>query len=69
MSDQPARVSGIRPGVSVRGLDRDDIPVADWLCVCGHHERARGADAVAVLCTQAAVGHCPHAALPAKEAA
>ncbi|MEU0358563.1 hypothetical protein [Streptomyces cyaneofuscatus] len=53
-------VTGIRPGLTVRGLGRSQIPAADWLCVCGHHERARGRDAVTDLTTRARVDHCPH---------
>ncbi|MFI1223948.1 MULTISPECIES: hypothetical protein [unclassified Streptomyces] len=54
-------VTGIVPGLHIRGLDRNEIPVADWLCTCGHHERARGRKAVTELTTRARVGHCPHA--------
>lgn len=53
-------VSGIRPGLHIRGLDRGAIPVADWLCVCGHHERARGRRAVTELNARVRVGQCPH---------
>lgn len=53
-------VTGIRPGLTVRGLGRNQIPTADWLCTCGHHERARGRDAVTSLTTRARVDHCPH---------
>ncbi|MFE4330282.1 hypothetical protein ACFRQM_12675 [Streptomyces sp. NPDC056831] len=55
-------VTGIQPGLSLRGLDRDEIPVADWLCACGHHERARGRKAVTELTTRVRVGQCPHTA-------
>ncbi|WP_405680747.1 hypothetical protein [Streptomyces sp. NBC_01238] len=55
-------VRGIQPGLHIRGLDRGEIPVADWLCVCGHHERARGRKAVTELNTRVRVGHCPHRA-------
>ncbi|MFE4337268.1 hypothetical protein ACFRQM_50660 [Streptomyces sp. NPDC056831] len=55
-------VTGIRPGLHIRGLDRGEIPVADWLCACGHHERARGRKAVTELNTRVHVGHCPHRA-------
>ncbi|MFI9076834.1 hypothetical protein ACIGW8_10115 [Streptomyces sioyaensis] len=55
-------VTGLRPGLTVRGLDRDEIPVADWLCVCGHHERARGRAAVHALTHRVQVGQCPHRA-------
>ncbi|WP_069883480.1 hypothetical protein [Streptomyces luteocolor] len=60
MSEQPAVITGIRPGLDLRGLDRDETPEADWLCSCGRHERARGRDAVQALCARATVGHCPH---------
>ncbi|MDX3057866.1 hypothetical protein PV394_22465 [Streptomyces sp. NE06-03E] len=53
-------VTGIRPGLSVRGLERRGFPVADWLCACGHYERARGRRAVIELNARATVGHCPH---------
>ncbi|WP_257895305.1 hypothetical protein [Streptomyces anulatus] len=53
-------VTGIRPGLTVRGLGRNQIPTADWLCACGHHERARGRNAVTELTTRARVDHCPH---------
>lgn len=68
MTDQPSTVTGIRPGLDIRGLDRNQIPVADWLCTCGRHERARGADAVTDLCARAHVGICTHTE-PMKEAA
>ncbi|MFE1994000.1 hypothetical protein [Streptomyces parvulus] len=43
---QPVTVIGVTPGlqISTRG-----VPVADWLCACGHHERARGKAAAAEL--------------------
>ncbi|MGP3633683.1 hypothetical protein ACTU45_10005 [Streptomyces sp. 24-1644] len=53
-------VTGIQPGLTVRGLDRHEVPVGDWLCACGHHERARGRRAVIELNARATVGHCPH---------
>lgn len=53
-------VTGIRRGLTVRGLGRNQIPAADWLCVCGHHERARGQGRVTELTTRARVDHCPH---------
>ncbi|WP_326677806.1 hypothetical protein [Streptomyces sp. NBC_01237] len=53
-------VTGIRPGLSVRGLGRNEIPMADWLCACGRFERARGRKAVTNLATRARVGQCPH---------
>ncbi|MEU9359560.1 hypothetical protein AB0D35_15835 [Streptomyces sp. NPDC048301] len=55
-----ATVTGIQPGLVVRGLGRKEIPVADWLCACGHHERARGRRAVTELTTRVRVQHCPH---------
>lgn len=69
MSEQTILITDITPGLKVRGLDRGDIPVADWLCSCGHHERATGRKAVTALCARAVVGACPHTNTPAKEAA
>ncbi|MQL64423.1 hypothetical protein F6Q10_17940 [Streptomyces vinaceus] len=53
-------VTGVEPGLRIRTTG---VPVADWLCACGHHERARGAGAGAVTELQARVrvGVCPHA--------
>ncbi|MEU4154804.1 hypothetical protein [Streptomyces antimycoticus] len=68
MSEQPVVITGIRPGLHISGLDRGQIPTADWLCTCGHHQRARGEDGVRQLCAEVRVGHCPHTT-PAKEAA
>lgn len=59
MSELPVVITGIGPGLDIRGLDRGETPVADWLCSCGHYERACG-DAVAALAAKALVGHCPH---------
>lgn len=59
MSDQPTVIEGIRPGLDIRGLDRGQTPVADWICSRGHHERATG-KAVATLAAHARVGTCPH---------
>lgn len=59
MSEQPVVITGIRPGLDIRGLDRGELPQADWLCSCGHHERARGND-VADLAARALIGICPH---------
>ncbi|WP_328538994.1 hypothetical protein [Streptomyces sp. NBC_00344] len=53
-------VTGIQPGLTVRGLGRNETPVADWLCACGHHERARGRRAVIELNARASVQQCPH---------
>ncbi|MFK4148066.1 hypothetical protein [Streptomyces sp. NPDC004065] len=52
---QPVTITGIQPGLQVRFTEP---PVADWLCCCGHHERARGRAAVMKL--TARVGICPH---------
>lgn len=54
------------PGLQIRGL-LDRVPVADWLCRCGHHERARGHEAVIELTTRARLGTCPHRAPAAAE--
>ncbi|WP_432010442.1 hypothetical protein [Streptomyces cucumeris] len=54
---QQITVTGVRPGLHIR---TNDIPVADWLCTCGHHERARGHAAVAALAQRVSVGDCPH---------
>ncbi|MGW0564145.1 hypothetical protein ACWDZ4_26950 [Streptomyces sp. NPDC003016] len=62
-------MTGIRPGLHIRGLDRNEIPVADWLCTCGHHERARGRKAVTELNTRVRVGHCPHTATETRRTA
>lgn len=68
MSEQPTTITGIRPGLHISGLGRGEIPTADWLCFCGHHERARGEEGVRQLCAEVRAGHCPHTAT-AKEAA
>ncbi|WP_405695221.1 hypothetical protein OHA99_09290 [Streptomyces coelicoflavus] len=60
MSEQPARVQGIPPGLTLRRLDRDQTPIADWLCCCGRHERATGGPTVAQLASAVIVGVCPH---------
>ncbi|ADI09754.1 hypothetical protein SBI_06634 [Streptomyces bingchenggensis BCW-1] len=39
-------VTGITPGLQIQC---EGVPVADWRCACGHHERAR-----------VRVGVCPH---------
>jgi len=54
---QPVIVIGIRPGLQVC---MTGVPVADWLCSCGHHERARGRAAVIRLTGRVRVGECPH---------
>jgi hypothetical protein len=60
MNEQPATVTGIRPGLDIRGLDRDQTPVADWLCACGRHERVTGRLDVQDLLARVRAGHCPH---------
>ncbi|MET7547666.1 hypothetical protein ABZS94_18035 [Streptomyces sp. NPDC005500] len=52
--------TGFRPGLHLRGLERGGFPVADWLCACGRHERARGRKAVTELTARVRVGQCPH---------
>lgn len=52
-------ITGITPGLQVRC---SHPPVADWLCSCGHHERARGRAAVIELTTRVTVDVCPHTA-------
>lgn len=54
---QTVIVTGIHPGLQVQFTSP---PVADWLCSCGHHERARGRAAVIELTTRVRVGVCPH---------
>ncbi|MFJ8754483.1 hypothetical protein ACIREO_34975 [Streptomyces sp. NPDC102441] len=62
-------LTGIQPGLSLRGLNRNEIPVADWLCACGHYERARGRKAVIEMNARAAVGHCPHTTAESRRSA
>ncbi|MFJ8555283.1 hypothetical protein [Streptomyces sp. NPDC093676] len=59
MSEPSTLVAVIPAGLTVRGLGTP-YPVADWLCACGHHERATGAPAVRNLAANVVVGHCPH---------
>ncbi|MFF3288476.1 hypothetical protein [Streptomyces sp. NPDC003023] len=59
-AEQPVIITGIMPGLHIRMDMRP--PVADWLCRCGHHERAVGRAAVIELTTRVRVWHCPHAA-------
>ncbi|MET9121635.1 hypothetical protein [Streptomyces sp. NPDC004528] len=56
---QTVTVTGITPGLQVQC---EGVPVADWLCTCGHHERARGRAAVIRLTARVIVGICPHTA-------
>ncbi|MFI6491265.1 hypothetical protein [Streptomyces sp. NPDC050564] len=68
--NEPTVITGIRPGLAIRtatGCGGRQTPVADWLCACGHHERAVGKD-VADLAARVIVGICPHQTA-AKEAA
>jgi hypothetical protein len=53
----PVTVTGVEPGLRIRATG---VPVADWLCACGHYERARGAGAVIELHARVRVGVCPH---------
>jgi hypothetical protein len=59
-AEQPVVITGIMPGLHIRMVMSP--PVADWLCRCGHHERAVGRAAVIELTTRVRVWHCPHAA-------
>ncbi|MFF4805394.1 hypothetical protein ACFY1U_44610 [Streptomyces sp. NPDC001351] len=54
---QTVTVTGITPGLQTQC---EGVPVADWLCACGHHERARGRAAVIRLTARVSVGVCPH---------
>lgn len=54
---QTVTVTGIQPGLQIQC---EGVPVADWLCACGHHERARGGAAVIALSARVIVGVCPH---------
>ncbi|WP_406488287.1 hypothetical protein [Streptomyces phaeochromogenes] len=55
---QTVTVTGIEPGLQIRC---EGVAVADWLCACGQHERARGRAAVIALSARVIVGICPHA--------
>jgi hypothetical protein len=54
---QPVTITSIQPGLQVCFTTP---PVADWLCSCGYHERARGRAAVMKLTARVRVGTCPH---------
>ncbi|MDX3365482.1 hypothetical protein PV387_05480 [Streptomyces sp. ME02-6987-2C] len=54
---QTVTVTGITPGLQI---SCEGIAVADWLCACGHHERARGRAAVIHLSERVRAGVCPH---------
>ncbi|MEW1683023.1 hypothetical protein [Streptomyces sp. NPDC093594] len=62
----PVTITGIEPGLRIRTTG---VPVADWLCACGHHERARGAGAVTELQARVRVGVCTHATTEGRAAA
>ncbi|MFF0030263.1 hypothetical protein ACFYS7_19095 [Streptomyces avermitilis] len=55
---QTVTVTGIQPGLRIWC---EQVAVADWLCACGSHERARGRAAVIALAARVIVGVCPHA--------
>lgn len=57
VNPQTVTVTGTTPGLEIQC---EGIAVADWLCACGHHERARGRAAVIRLTARARVGICPH---------
>lgn len=54
---QTVTVTGITPGLQIQC---EGLPVADWLCTCGQHERARGRAAVIRLTARVRAGTCPH---------
>ena len=54
---QTVTVTGILPGLQIRC---EGMAVADWLCACGQHERARGRAAVVRLADLVLIGYCPH---------
>ncbi|WP_257003696.1 hypothetical protein [Streptomyces sp. SA15] len=62
---QTVTVTGITPGLQIQC---EGVPVADWLCACGHHERARGRAAVIRLTARVRVGVCPHTAAEGRAA-
>ncbi|MGW2525281.1 hypothetical protein ACWC09_51855 [Streptomyces sp. NPDC001617] len=57
LDPQTVTVTGITPGLQIQS---EGVPVADWICACGHHERARGRVAVPRLIARVRVGICPH---------
>ncbi|MEV6167563.1 hypothetical protein AB0L99_04955 [Streptomyces sp. NPDC051954] len=63
---QTVIITGIRSGLQVQC---EGVPVADWLCSCGHHERVRGRAAVIALTARVRVGECPHATTAERRAA
>ncbi|WP_307165398.1 hypothetical protein [Streptomyces rishiriensis] len=56
---QTVTVTGSTPGLQIQC---EGVPVADWLCACGQHERARGRAAVIRLTARVIVGVCSHTA-------
>lgn len=55
---QTVTVTGTTPGLHIQC---EGTPVvADWLCACGRHERARGRAAVIRLTARVRVGACQH---------
>jgi len=54
---QTVTVTGITPGLQIQC---EGLPVVDWLCACGQHERARGRAAVIRLTARVSAGTCPH---------
>src|SRR4051812_14383837 len=54
---QTVTVTGIAPGLQIQC---EGVPVADWFCACGQHERARGHAAVIRLTARVRVGACRH---------
>ncbi|WP_432042764.1 hypothetical protein [Streptomyces cadmiisoli] len=63
---QVVTVIGLTPGLQIQC---QGIPIADWLCGCGHHERARGRAAVIRLTARVSVGACLHTATAEERAA
>ncbi|MDH6434747.1 hypothetical protein M2158_003224 [Streptomyces sp. SAI-144] len=59
LDPQTVTVTGITPGLQIQ---LEGVPVADWLCACGHHQRARGRAAVARLTSRFLAGVCLHTA-------
>ncbi|MCC9707963.1 hypothetical protein E4N62_23510 [Streptomyces sp. MNU76] len=63
---QTVSVTGITPGLQIQCAG---VPVADWLCTCGQHERARGRTAVLRLAARVIVGICHHTTAEGRTAA
>lgn len=60
-----ATVTGITPGLQIQC---EGIAVADWICACGQHERARGRAAVIRLTARVIAGICPHTTAEGRQA-